>query len=115
MIRLRNILPIVFAVMVGSAILGAPSRACADFKVVVTDSVNTYNFDDIGHPGVIFVNIHDAAYNLIGSISTTNSPGLPVLAQVDVGYNVNTTGTTGGLMTIAASANHFTQPSNNPL
>jgi len=125
MIRLRKFLPFV-AVLVVAAMLWSPTQAQASFavKVVTLSNPGGTIINDGGGGDLdtsvnnsITVNYSDASYNLVGTISTTNSPGTPTLAQVDVSYNINTNaaGKTGGAAQLLASATGFTQPSTNPL
>jgi hypothetical protein len=121
MFRFRKSLALA-AVLVAAAILGAPTPAEAAFAVRITTTAGSQTINDGGVGDLdgklnnsITVSYGDSAYNLIGTISFTNSPGSLTKAILDVGYNVNTFGTTGGLATLEASATGFSQPSGNPL
>ena len=115
MIRLHNVFVFALAVSLATSL-----SARADFKVSITDSVTTYNFSD-GGTGLIVVSLSDSAYTLIGTITTSNYPGTPELAQMDISYSISTNPVghglpgTGGLATISASSNDFSEPSLNPL
>jgi len=118
--RFRNFLPLV-AVLAGAVVLGAPNTAKAAFSVRVTTTAGSATIADGGAGdldgllnGSITVNYGDSAYHLVGTISFTNAPGSPNQAILDVSYNVNTFGTTGGAASLEASATGFTLPNSNP-
>src|SRR5207249_3790295 len=105
-------------------ILGAPTPAQATFSVRITTLSNPggTTITD-GGPGDldlvvnnhITVNYSDASYDVVGTIALTNAPGTPSVAILDVSFNIDTLGTTGGAATLETSATGFTQPSINPL
>jgi len=121
MIRFRNFLSLVAALLVGAATLGTPSQVQAAFAVRVTTTAGSQTINDGGAGDLdglvnnsITVNYGDTAYHLVGTISFTNAPGTASKAILDVSYNVNTFGTTGGAASLEASASGFTQPNSNP-
>jgi len=116
------------AALVGAAMLGVANPAHADFRATFSTTAGSATVIDGGAGDTdgmvnnsITVNYSDSAYNLIGTISFTNSPGAPTFAILDVSYNIRTfnpmTGvpTTGGAASLVVSSTGFTQPTPNPL
>jgi hypothetical protein len=118
MIRFRNFLPIV-AALVGAAILGSPTQARAGFAVEI--SVNGGAFQAAN---VTTLDSQDATYTysitgvvtITGSLSST-FPGSPIGAGLTLGNttHVQFTGTTAGSIEIVSSQNFFTAPTSTPL
>lgn len=102
--------------------LGAPASAEAAFQAQINTTAGSAIINDGGAGdldglvnGSITVNYGDSAYRLIGTIAFHNSPGTPGLALLDVSYNINTLGTTGGAASLKVSADGFTQPAGSNL
>jgi hypothetical protein len=128
MLRLSKLLPVVAVAMTGAVLLLVPGKASADFKVRITTLSGSATITDGGAGDLdglvnnsITVNYNDASYNVIGTISFTNTPGTATLGLLDVSYNISTRNLTGGangtggLATLEASATGYTQPTVNPL
>jgi len=102
MLRLRNFLPLVVALLVGATILGAPTQAHAGFTLNISDGSNSVAVTDNGAgdldpaTGQIIFSGAIGVFNINITVGTSNAPGTPTLAQLTINNtSITTAGFTG--------------------
>jgi len=106
------------AVLVGTALLGAPTQADAAFTLTITDGTNTVNITDNGsgdlssNSGRIVFDGTVGLFDIQTSIGTSNAPGTATLAQLTINnLSISSAGFTGTqTLTITLQDTGFTSP-----
>jgi len=116
MIRFRNSVALVVAVLVGSALLGAPTQARAGFELKVNlgsgDHIITDGSaqDSNTAANAITAVIIENGFSTTVNTAITNTPGDSTGALLDITYTIISIGGAGGTATITASATGYNQP-----
>lgn len=122
MLSFRGLLYSCAAALACFSFLASTDRASAAFQLTLTTTAGVYIIDDGGAGdldgsanGTISIFKSDAAYNVVGSISLSNSPGLYTNAILDASFTVSAATGTGGAASLVVSSTGYTQPTLNPL
>jgi len=118
--RFRRLQSLGAVTLIGAAILGAPSRAQATFKLTIADSDGNSvtaidqgaNDLDPAHSGRIVYSGGLGVFDIALDTGTSNSPGTPNLAQLTINStSISSNGFTGDkTLTITLQDDGFTQP-----